>query len=85
MSRYAIEDPFQGTLRLSILCDGVRRDVLGDENTRNSAFTLEDEKDEDEEDDDNDDDNDIQQQAANGEEGATSASKTASNVEDAYQ
>jgi putative membrane protein len=26
---YSIEDPFQGTLRLSILCDAIRRDVLG--------------------------------------------------------
>jgi predicted membrane chloride channel (bestrophin family) len=38
---YAIEDPFQGTLRLSILCDTVRRDVLGDESIRGSAFQLE--------------------------------------------
>jgi predicted membrane chloride channel (bestrophin family) len=38
---YAIEDPFQGTLRLSILCDAVRRDVLGDEGIRGSAFLLE--------------------------------------------
>jgi predicted membrane chloride channel (bestrophin family) len=38
---YAIEDPFQGTLRLSILCDTVRRDVLGDATIRNSAFELE--------------------------------------------
>ena len=38
---YAIEDPFQGTLRLSILCDTVRRDVLGDENIRSTAFQLE--------------------------------------------
>lgn len=27
---YTIEDPFQGSLRLSILCDSIRRDVLGD-------------------------------------------------------
>lgn len=26
---YSIEDPFQGSLRLSILCDSIRRDVLG--------------------------------------------------------
>jgi predicted membrane chloride channel (bestrophin family) len=26
---YSIEDPFQGSLRLSILCDAIRRDVLG--------------------------------------------------------
>lgn len=37
----AIEDPFQGTLRLSILCDTIRRDVLGDENIRSTAFRLE--------------------------------------------
>jgi hypothetical protein len=28
---YSIEDPFQGTLRLSILCDAIRRDVIGDD------------------------------------------------------
>jgi len=38
---YSIEDPFQGTLRLSILCDAIRRDVLGDEIIRNTAFVLE--------------------------------------------
>ena len=37
---YSIEDPFQGTLRLSIICDAIRRDVLGDEIIRNTAFTL---------------------------------------------
>lgn len=37
---YSIEDPFQGTLRLSILCDAIRRDVLGDEIIRNTAFIL---------------------------------------------
>lgn len=42
---YSIEDPFQGTLRLSILCDAIRRDVLGDEIIRNTAFVLEDEGD----------------------------------------
>ena len=26
---YTIEDPFQGSLRLSILCDSIRKDVLG--------------------------------------------------------
>ena len=26
---YSIEDPFQGSLRLSILCDAIRKDVLG--------------------------------------------------------
>lgn len=33
---YSIEDPFQGSLRLSILCDTIRRNVLGA--ARNSAF-----------------------------------------------
>ena len=28
---YSIEDPFQGTLRLSILCDAIKKDVLGPE------------------------------------------------------
>jgi len=37
---YSIEDPFQGTLRLSILCDGIRRDVLGDDLHRETAFQL---------------------------------------------
>lgn len=37
---YAIEDPFQGSLRLSILCDTIRRDVLGDELIRKTAFEL---------------------------------------------
>lgn len=36
-----VEDPFQGTLRLSILCDTIRRDVLGDEHIRSSAFRTE--------------------------------------------
>jgi len=36
-----IEDPFQGTLRLSIMCDTIRRDVLGDEAVRSTAFQLE--------------------------------------------
>jgi len=35
-----IEDPFQGTLRLSILCDGIRRDVFSDLLIRDSAFQL---------------------------------------------
>mmetsp|Transcript_2901 Transcript_2901/g.6841 ORF Transcript_2901/g.6841 Transcript_2901/m.6841 type:complete len:580 (-) Transcript_2901:251-1990(-) len=35
---YSIEDPFQGTLRLSVLCDCIRRDVLADEMIRNTAF-----------------------------------------------
>jgi len=38
---YSIEDPFQGTLRLSVLCDTIRRDVLADEMIRNSAFDTE--------------------------------------------
>lgn len=38
---YAIEDPFQGSLRLSILCDTIRRDVLADERLRATAFDLE--------------------------------------------
>ena len=37
---YTIEDPFQGTLRLSILCDGIRRDVLGYDLNRDTAFQL---------------------------------------------
>lgn len=91
MYRYAIEDPFQGTLRLSILCDGVRRDVLGDENIRNSAFTLDDEKDHEEEEDVfttsaevalSEDD---PAATANGEESPPSIGTTAPNVEDAYQ
>ena len=51
----AIEDPFQGTLRLSIICDIIRRDVLGDEIIRSTAFDMSDQesvKDDDEEDDD---------------------------------
>jgi hypothetical protein len=39
---YTKEDPFQGTLRLSILCESIRRDVLGDEAIRQSAFKLDD-------------------------------------------
>ena len=38
---YSIEDPFQGTLRLSVLCDGIRRDVLADDLTRSTAFKTE--------------------------------------------
>lgn len=38
---YSIEDPFQGTLRLSVLCDTIRRDVLADEVIRNTAFIKE--------------------------------------------
>lgn len=36
----SIEDPFQGALRLSILCDAIRRDVVGEEIIRNTAFEL---------------------------------------------
>lgn len=39
---YSIEDPFQGTLRLSVLCDTIRRDVLADEVIRSTAFDMED-------------------------------------------
>jgi predicted membrane chloride channel (bestrophin family) len=38
-----IEDPFQGTLRLSIYCDAIRRDVLTDSIARDTAFELEEE------------------------------------------
>mmetsp|Transcript_13406 Transcript_13406/g.31168 ORF Transcript_13406/g.31168 Transcript_13406/m.31168 type:complete len:542 (+) Transcript_13406:86-1711(+) len=41
---YSIEDPFQGTLRLSILCDTVRQDVLGDEAIRSTAFEMDEER-----------------------------------------
>lgn len=34
------EDPFQGTLRLSIYCDAIRRDVLADAIVRDTAFNL---------------------------------------------
>ena len=37
---YSIEDPFQGTLRLSVICETIRRDVLGDELIRNTAFEV---------------------------------------------
>ncbi len=40
---YSIEDPFQKSLRLSILCDAIRRDVLGndvDHGARDSAFYI---------------------------------------------
>jgi len=39
----SIEDPFQGALRLSILCDAIRRDVVGEEIIRNTAFDVKDE------------------------------------------
>lgn len=55
----AIEDPFQGTLRLSIICDTIRRDVLGDEIIRCTAFDVGDDSDLDDDDDDDDaDEND---------------------------
>ncbi|KAL7433564.1 hypothetical protein ACHAXH_002077 [Discostella pseudostelligera] len=38
-----IEDPFQGSLRLSVYCDAIRRDVLADAIARDTAFILEDE------------------------------------------
>jgi hypothetical protein len=41
---YSIEDPFQGTLRLSVLCDAIRRDVLADEVIRSTAFEIEEEE-----------------------------------------
>lgn len=46
---YSIEDPFQKSLRLSILCDAIRRDVLGsdmDPGSRDSAFYIEEDEDE---------------------------------------
>lgn len=39
---YSIEDPFQGSLRLSILCDAIRRDVIGESSVRDTAFHLDD-------------------------------------------
>ena len=36
---YSIEDPFLGSLRLSILCDNIRRDVLGTD-VRETAYLL---------------------------------------------
>jgi hypothetical protein len=48
---HSIEDPFQGTLRLTVLCDAIRRDVLTDANnnhdTRQSAFCLDEEEEDD--------------------------------------
>lgn len=35
---------FAGTIRVSILCDTIRRDVLGDENIRATAFNIEQEQ-----------------------------------------
>jgi hypothetical protein len=45
----SIEDPFQGSLRLSILCDGIRRDVLGEDLHRDTAFRLSEDEDDKEE------------------------------------
>lgn len=42
---YSIEDPFQGSLRLSILCDAIRRDVIGEGSIRESAFDSQDDRD----------------------------------------
>lgn len=39
---YSIEDPFQGSLRLSNLCDAIRRDIIGNANVRDSAFSVDD-------------------------------------------
>ena len=39
---HSIEDPFQGSLRLSILCDAIRRDVVNTDVTRQSAFGIDD-------------------------------------------
>ena len=39
---YSIEDPFQGSLRLSILCDAIRKDVLSETLERESAYMLQD-------------------------------------------
>jgi hypothetical protein len=37
------EDPFQGSLRLSILCDAIRRNVISQtEDMKNSAYILDD-------------------------------------------
>jgi predicted membrane chloride channel (bestrophin family) len=38
---YSIEDPFQGSLRLSNLCDAIRRDVLGGDGVRETAHDIE--------------------------------------------
>lgn len=78
---YSIEDPFQGSLRLSILSDGIRRDVLGDENVRLSAFTLE----EDEINDQSDLNDEEQEQTDIANEDASSHRKTIDNIKDAYQ
>lgn len=46
---HLIEDPFQGLLPLSMLCDAIQRDVLADNSIagpRESAFLLDDDDDE---------------------------------------
>lgn len=35
---HSIEDPFQGSLRLSTLCEDIRQDILEDDDVRESAF-----------------------------------------------
>jgi len=37
---YSIEDPFQKSLRLSVLCDSIRKDVLSDYSDRGTAFSF---------------------------------------------
>jgi predicted membrane chloride channel (bestrophin family) len=39
---HSIEDPFQGSLQLSVMCDDIRRDILACDDVRQSAFYLED-------------------------------------------
>jgi hypothetical protein len=41
---YSIEDPFQGSLRLTNLCDAIRKDILDDSHVRETAFSLEDKR-----------------------------------------
>jgi hypothetical protein len=77
---YTIEDPFQGTLRLSILCDTVRRDVLADEFVRETAF-LPEKSDENEEGDDDDEFEDWNEDTTNG---SASASKKKSSEKSKY-
>jgi hypothetical protein len=37
---HSIEDPFQGTLRLSVLCEAIRKDVLGAATDRDTAYSV---------------------------------------------
>jgi predicted membrane chloride channel (bestrophin family) len=54
---YSIEDPFAGSLRLSILCDAIRRDVLEDNSKVNNNLIYKDEEDfEDEQEDEQEND-----------------------------